>query len=66
MGMVAAIGVKKPVALTGGVAKNRCIVNVLTKKLGEDIYRPDEPQIVGALGAAIYAAKLISENSKNE
>lgn len=55
MGMIAAIGIKKPIALTGGVAKNQGIGNVLSKYLGENIYRPDEPQIVGALGAAIFA-----------
>ena len=55
MGMVAAIGVKKPVALTGGVAKNQGINKVLSKHLGEDIYRSEEPQIVGALGAAVFA-----------
>lgn len=55
MGMIAAIGTKKPVAVTGGVAKNQGITNVLSKYLGEDIYRPEEPQIVGALGAALFA-----------
>ena len=55
MGMVASVGVKKPVALTGGVAKNQCIVNVLSKSLGESVYCPEEPQIIGALGAAIFA-----------
>jgi predicted CoA-substrate-specific enzyme activase len=55
MGMVAAIGVKKPVALTGGVAKNQGIKKALSKYLGEDIYKPEEPQIVGALGAAVFA-----------
>lgn len=55
MGMVASIGVKKPVALTGGVAKNQGINNALSKHLEEVIYRPEEPQIVGALGAAIFA-----------
>jgi len=55
MGMVASIGIKKPVALTGGVAKNQCIVNVLSKSLGESVYCPEEPQIIGALGAAIFA-----------
>ncbi len=57
MGMVAAIGVKKPVALTGGVAKNQGIKRALSKYLGEDIYKPEEPQIVGALGAAVFAMK---------
>ena len=55
MGMIAAIGIKRPIALTGGVAKNQCIVNVLSKSLGEKIYCPQEPQIVGALGAALFA-----------
>ena len=55
MGMVAAIGIKKPVALTGGVAKNQCINKVLSKYLDEEIYKPEEPQIVGALGAAVFA-----------
>lgn len=55
MGMIGAIGVKKPVALTGGVAKNQCIVKVLSKILGEDIFVPKEPQIVGSLGTAIFA-----------
>jgi len=63
MGMVAAIGVKKPVALTGGVAKNQCIVNVLSKSLEESIFCPDEPQIVGAIGAAIFAMNYFNDKA---
>lgn len=55
MGMVAAIGIKKPVALTGGVAKNQGIHKVLSTYIGENIFLPEEPQIVGALGAAVFA-----------
>ncbi len=55
MGMVAAIGIKKPIALTGGVAKNQGINKALSKYLGDEIYRPEEPQIVGALGAAVFS-----------
>ena len=55
MGMIVTVGVKKPVALTGGVAKNRGINNVLSKYLEDDIFIPEEPQIIGALGAAIFA-----------
>lgn len=55
IGMVAAIGVKEPIALTGGVAKNQGINKMLSKYLGANIYKPDEPQIVGALGAAVFA-----------
>lgn len=48
-------GLKHPVAMSGGVAKNRGVVAVLEKVLGEQILMPPEPQIVGALGAALLA-----------
>ncbi len=61
MGMAASIGVKKPIALTGGVAKNSGVVKALSKHLGNDLLIPDDPQIVGALGAAIYAKNYVKE-----
>jgi len=63
MGMVATIGIKKPIALTGGVAKNQCILDVLSKRLGVNIFRPFEPQIVGALGAAVFAKDYLNNES---
>ncbi|MCQ1531129.1 acyl-CoA dehydratase activase [Lutispora saccharofermentans] len=54
-GMAYAIGIKEPIALTGGVAKNKGVVNAITKYLGVKILIPEEPQIIGAIGAAIYA-----------
>jgi activator of 2-hydroxyglutaryl-CoA dehydratase len=39
----------------GGVAKNRCIVSCLKTRLGKEIFVPEEPQILGALGAALNA-----------
>lgn len=41
--------------MTGGVAKNIGVVNAIEKRLGETIIIPDEPEIIGALGAAIIA-----------
>lgn len=55
-GMVSAVGMHPPIALTGGVAKNQCMQSVLKNLLQTDIFIPEEPQIVGALGAAIFAA----------
>lgn len=55
MGMVASIGIRHPFALTGGVAKNQGVVSAITRYLGDELYIPEEPQIVGAYGAAIYA-----------
>lgn len=40
---------------TGGVAKNVGFKKALERELGLDIVIPEEPQIVGALGAAIMA-----------
>ncbi|MFU8795640.1 MAG: BadF/BadG/BcrA/BcrD ATPase family protein [Dethiobacteria bacterium] len=41
--------------ITGGVAKNGAVVRALNEKLNTTIIVPPEPQIAGALGAAILA-----------
>lgn len=46
------------ITLTGGVAKNIGMVRALKKRLKARVYVPDEPQIVGALGAAIAASRI--------
>jgi predicted CoA-substrate-specific enzyme activase len=43
------------VAMSGGVARNRGVVRALSKLLGRPIAVPDEPDTVGALGAAHIA-----------
>ena len=53
--MARRVGVEPPVAFAGGVAKNIGVVRALEQILGEDLIVPDEPQIVGALGAALVA-----------
>lgn len=55
MGMVSSLGIIKPVALSGGVAKNTGILKIFKKFLSSEVFIPKEPQIIGALGAAIYA-----------
>lgn len=49
------VGIKSDVAVTGGVAKNRAIIQELEKKIGLKVTVPPEPQIIGALGAALFA-----------
>jgi len=41
--------------MTGGVAKNIGVIKALEDKLGEPLIVYYEPQIVGALGAALIA-----------
>lgn len=54
-GLAARVGVRDSVVMTGGVAKNRAVVRLLSEDIGHSIRVPEEPQIVGALGAAIIA-----------
>lgn len=49
------LGLLPGVIMTGGVAKNRGVVSSLSRELGVKIFVPFEPQIVGALGAALIA-----------
>jgi predicted CoA-substrate-specific enzyme activase len=53
--LVQRVGLAEPVAMTGGVAKNAGVVRALEGKLGVRLLVPPEPQIVGALGAALIA-----------
>ncbi len=52
--MARQLGLKQNVAFVGGVAKNAGIKAALEKELGISLYVPPEPQITGALGAALY------------
>jgi predicted CoA-substrate-specific enzyme activase len=54
-GMLDQLGVEPEVTMSGGVAKNIGIVHKIQEKLGLKINIPQEPQIVGALGAALLA-----------
>ncbi len=40
---------------TGGVAKNSCMVSLLSEKLGRKVLIPEDPQAIGAYGAALIA-----------
>ena len=49
------VGLEQEVTMTGGVAKNSGVVRALEGLLEMSINIPEEPQIVGALGAALLA-----------
>jgi predicted CoA-substrate-specific enzyme activase len=53
--MAKRMGLKERIAFVGGVAKNAGMKAALEKELGVTLYVPFEPQITGALGAAIAA-----------
>jgi predicted CoA-substrate-specific enzyme activase len=56
------VGIKKDVGITGGVSKNVGVVKVLQEMLNtEFVGFPEDPQIMGALGAALFAAEKALE-----
>jgi len=54
-GMINRVSSEGDIVFTGGVAKNPCMVAFLTEKLGRKVLIPENPQFVGALGAALLA-----------
>ncbi len=55
LALVAQVGRRTPVVLTGGVAKNPAAVHFLAEALGTEVGVPEHPQITGAFGAALLA-----------
>ncbi len=51
------VKVVPPVCVTGGVALNPAFCHYLSKHLGTELWIPEEPQLTGALGAAVIALK---------
>jgi activator of 2-hydroxyglutaryl-CoA dehydratase len=56
------IGIEKDIAVIGGVALNKGLINILEKEMGLGILVPDMPQIVAALGASIIAKEDIEKS----
>ena len=58
--MARRVGVVNDVTLTGGCSKNDGLARALEKKLDIEVKKlPQDPQLVGALGAAIFAAEKL-------
>jgi len=54
--MVRKVGFEKDVAVIGGVALNPGFIEAMKRGLEMDVYVPDDPEYIGALGAALTAA----------
>ena len=52
------IGIEREVVQTGGMARNIGVVEALKRNLGLDIHVPENPDIMGALGAALLARNV--------
>ncbi|TVQ99810.1 MAG: 3-hydroxyacyl-ACP dehydratase [Desulfovibrionales bacterium] len=56
MAMLNRVGLEHPLCFAGGVARNPCVVKLLKERIGERIIVPEQPDMVGALGAAMHGA----------
>ena len=55
LGLVAQVGKRAPIIMTGGVARNAAAVHFLSEALVLPLQVPADPQIMGAYGAALLA-----------
>ncbi len=51
--MISRVSSEGPIVFSGGVAQNPCIRELISKNLGRQVVVPDNPQMMGALGAAL-------------
>ncbi len=63
--LVEHVGVKERVLMSGGVARNVGVVRALEKQLHTTLLIPKEPQLVGALGAALIALERSSKEQNS-
>ncbi|MBN2496802.1 MAG: hypothetical protein JXR96_19585 [Deltaproteobacteria bacterium] len=60
------VGVAPEFVVSGGIAKNKGVVQRLEEKLGLNAQICFEPQIVGALGAAIFGQELLEKRARKK
>ena len=53
--MVRRVRGEGPYAMTGGVARNEGLVRELSRQLGATVHVPQNPDLAGAIGAALFA-----------
>ncbi|MDO8672782.1 MAG: BadF/BadG/BcrA/BcrD ATPase family protein, partial [Dehalococcoidia bacterium] len=55
--MIRRVGSQQDIVVIGGMAKNVGLTQALKRRLEVDLTVPAQPQFVGALGAALLAAR---------
>lgn len=64
-GLVKRVGLKETAAITGGVALNGSLVKAVSEEIGVPVVCIRDPQLTGAVGAAVYAGEL-DKNDKEK
>jgi predicted CoA-substrate-specific enzyme activase len=58
LAMLRRVGMEPPLIFAGGVAHNACIRKILEEQMDQPLMIPRNPDMVGALGAALYARNM--------
>ncbi len=64
-GLLRVVGVEEDFVISGGISKNVGVVRRIEEKLGVTSHICFEPQIVGALGAALFARTFLERKGSN-
>ncbi|MEN6439140.1 MAG: acyl-CoA dehydratase activase [Syntrophobacter sp.] len=59
LAMLKRVGLSFPFVFAGGVAHNPCVVRLLEEEFGQSFIIPESPDMVGALGAALYGKNVV-------
>jgi activator of 2-hydroxyglutaryl-CoA dehydratase len=59
--MIYHVGLVAPLMLSGGVARNPAVRAMLTEVTGEAVVVPEQPQLMGAYGAALMALEIMRD-----
>jgi bzd-type benzoyl-CoA reductase Q subunit len=59
--LVQRVGIENDFVISGGISKNLGVVSKIEQKLEICAHIPEEPQIVGAVGAALFARDLLNK-----
>ena len=61
------VGIEKDFTITGGIAKNKGMVAKIKEKVGFEPLLAEDPQLIGALGAALFAQdRFLGKATKKE
>lgn len=63
MAQLQRVGIKRDVAVTGGVAANSGLVSILQGEIGHSVLTPPTPELAGAIGAALIARENTSQGA---
>ncbi len=65
-GLLGKVGIEADLVISGGIAQNAGVVRRIAQKTGLEPKIPPDPQLVGALGAAILAQERLAQADRTE